>query len=154
MPETSAVATAIEPLEAPARIADLPHTIPVARAAPLVPAAAVTPAPAAARPASPALPTGFLRHLLEAIAATTPLRTLQDGLPALKILALAVAAAVALRLTGATLQAIDGLPLVGGLLELVGLMSLLRFLARNALRQQKRAELLARIENLRKQLLG
>jgi hypothetical protein len=43
---------------------------------------------------------------------------------------------------------------VGGLLELVGLVSLLRFLARNSLRQQKRAELLGRIETLRKQLMG
>lgn len=102
---------------------------------------------------APGLPLAVLRHLLAAIA-TTPLRTLQDTLPALRILALAVAAGLALKLTGATLHAIDELPLLGGLLELVGLVSLLRFLARNALRQRKRAELLSRIEDLRKQLMG
>jgi hypothetical protein len=43
---------------------------------------------------------------------------------------------------------------LGGLLELVGLVSLLNVLARMALRQQKRAELLERIRQVRHQLWG
>jgi hypothetical protein len=44
--------------------------------------------------------------------------------------------------------------MLGRLLELVGLISALNFLGRNALKSQKRAELLARIQTLRKELLG
>ena len=43
---------------------------------------------------------------------------------------------------------------MGGLLELVGLVALLNSLARNAFKQQRRAELLDRIRKLRKDLLG
>jgi len=67
---------------------------------------------------------------------------------------LAVLAGIALKLTGATLGAINEIPLVGGLLELVGLVALLNSLARNAFKQQRRAELLDRIRKLRKDLLG
>jgi len=67
---------------------------------------------------------------------------------------LAVLAGIALKLTGATLGAINEIPLVGGLLELVGLVALLNSLARNAFKQQQRAELLDRIRKLRKDLLG
>ncbi|WP_053068275.1 CAAD domain-containing protein [Synechococcus sp. GFB01] len=84
----------------------------------------------------------------------SPLRSLDDLLAAGRILMLALLAGLALRLTGATLGAINDLPLLGGLLELVGLVSLLQFLARHALRQQKRAELLERIRQLRSRLLG
>jgi len=67
---------------------------------------------------------------------------------------LAVLAGIALKLTGATLGAINEIPLVGGLLELVGLVALLNSLARNAFKQQRRAELLDRIRKLRRDLLG
>jgi hypothetical protein len=40
------------------------------------------------------------------------------------------------------------------LLELTGLVTLLNFLARNALKQQKRAELLSRIRKLKQDFLG
>ena len=86
--------------------------------------------------------------------AATPLRSIDDLVAAARIVALAVVAGIALRLTGATLGAIEEIPLLGGLLELVGLVSLLQLLARNALRQQKRAELLERIRQLRRQLLS
>ena len=69
-------------------------------------------------------------------------------------LALAALAGIALRLAGATLGAINEIPLLGGLLELVGLVALLNFLARNAFKQQKRAELLERIRQLRKNLIS
>lgn len=125
--------------------------IPVAEAAPL------------ARPASPAaeagarevlgLPLQLLNQLLQKLGATR-LQSLADLLPALQILTLAVLAGLALRLTGATLGAINDIPLVGGLLELVGLVALLNFLARNAFKQQKRAELLERIRQVRRDLLG
>ena len=95
----------------------------------------------------------FLRDLLGRIAALSP-ASAADLLPVLRILSLALVAGLALRLAGATLGAIDDLPLIGGLLELVGLLSLIRFLASRALHQQKRAELLARIEQLRRDLLG
>jgi len=68
--------------------------------------------------------------------------------------ALAALAGIALRLTGATLGAINEIPLLGGLLELVGLVALLNFLARNAFKQQKRAELLERIRQLRRNLIS
>ena len=125
--------------------------VPVAEPAPLA-----APAPAAAAPAQSevfGLPLKLLNELLAKIGAT-PLQSLADLVPALRILALAVVAAIALKLTSATIGAIDDLPLVGGLLELVGLVSLLNFLARNAFKQQKRAELLARIQKLKTDLLG
>lgn len=99
------------------------------------------------------LPLQFLNQLLQTFGAT-PLRSLTDLVPALQILALAVLAGIALKITGATLGAINELPLVGGLLELVGLVALLNSLARNAFKQQQRAELLELIRKLRKDLLG
>jgi hypothetical protein len=125
--------------------------IPVAESAPLV----RQPATQAEAPSAAAsgLSLKLLNELLRRIGAT-PLHSLGDLLPLLRILGLAVIAGIALRLTSATLGAIDDLPLVGGLLELVGLVSLLNFLARNAFKQQKRAELLARIQKLKTDLLG
>ena len=82
------------------------------------------------------------------------LQSLADLLPAARLLALAALAGIALRLTGATLGAINEIPLLGGLLELVGLVALLNFLARNAFKQQKRAELLERIRQLRRNLIS
>lgn len=118
--------------------------IPLASAAPLAPTAAAE---------APGLPLQFLNQLLQKLGATR-LQSLADLLPAARILALAVLAGIALRLTGATLGAINEIPLLGGLLELVGLVALLNFLARNAFKQQKRAELLERIRQLRRNLLS
>ncbi len=139
-----------------------PVAIPVAEPAPLAAPAAATPAPAPPKAEAPAaaassevlgLPLKLLNELLAKIG-STQLHSLADLVPALRILALAVVAGIALKLTSATLGAIDDLPLVGGLLELVGLVSLLNFLARNAFKQQKRAELLGRIQKLKTDLLG
>lgn len=129
--------------------------VPVAEPAPLVvmpppPANATAPA---ATDESFRLPLQLINALLAKIGAT-PLHSLADLLPVVRILSLAVVAGIALKLTSATIGAIDELPLVGGLLELVGLVSLLNFLARNAFKQQKRAELLARIQKLKTDLLG
>ena len=125
--------------------------IPVATAAPL---ATTEPAPSeSGASAVLGLPLQFLNQLLQKLGAT-PLQSLADLVPALQILALAVLAGIALKLTGATLDAINEIPLVGGLLELVGLVTLLNSLARNAFKQQQRAELLDRIRKLRKDLLG
>ena len=56
------------------------------------------------------------------------------------------------------LQSMNHLPLIGGVLEglseLVGLVVVTRFVSGNLLRQQKRAELFARIVVLKKDLLG
>jgi hypothetical protein len=119
--------------------------IPVASAAPLAQQAP------AAEP--PGLPLQFLNQLLQKLGATR-LQSLADLLPAARLLALAALAGIALRLTGATLGAINEIPLLGGLLELVGLVALLNFLARNAFKQQKRAELLERIRQLRRNLIS
>jgi hypothetical protein len=81
-------------------------------------------------------------------------QSLEQLLPALQILGLAVVAGVGLKLTGAVLGAINELPLLGQLLQLVGLVTAIQFLARNALQQQKRAALLARIEQIKTNLLG
>jgi hypothetical protein len=132
--------------------------IPIATAAPLVateePKATKTQsATAPDSQSATALPLQLINQLLRKIGAT-PLVSLADMLPLLRILILAVLAGLALRIANATLGAIDDLPLVGGLLELVGLVTLLNFLARNAFKQKKRAELLARIQKLRTDLLG
>ena len=132
--------------------------IPIATAAPLVAPAEpkaikLESATAAGSNSATALPLQLINQLLRKIGAT-PLVSLGDMLPLLRILTLALLAGLALRLATATLGAIDDLPLVGGLLELVGLVTLLNFLARNAFKQKKRAELLARIQKLRANLLG
>jgi hypothetical protein len=135
---------------------DGPIEVPAALEAP--PAKQPEPDPSAQpNPVSPSSATGLpLHHVAELLRkiATTGLGSVEDLLPIARILGLAVVAGIALKITGATLGAINELPLIGGLLELVGLVSLLRFLAKNALHQQKRAELLARIETIRKELLG
>ncbi|MCP9915624.1 CAAD domain-containing protein [Cyanobium sp. ATX 6F1] len=147
-----------EPGEAPAP-ERLILSIPLAEEGPLVPVAAtpdVFPEPPSAGPApapGAGLPYPVVRELLRQIS-SLQLSSLRDLLPVLQVLALAVVAVLLLRITGATLSAIDEVPLVGGLLELVGVVSVLGFLARLALRQRNRAELLVRIRKLRKQLLG
>ena len=102
-----------------------------------------SPAPLAPPAAEPGLPLQFLNQLLQKLGAAR-LQSLSDLLPAARLLLLAGLAGMALRLTGATLGAINEIPLLGGLLELVGLVAVLNFLARNAFKQQKRAELLER----------
>ena len=112
-----------------------------------------SPAPLAPPAAEPGLPLQFLNQLLQKLGAAR-LQSLADLLPAARLLLLAGLAGMALRLTGATLGAINEIPLLGGLLELVGLVAVLNFLARNAFKQQKRAELLERIRKLRNDLLA
>jgi len=155
-----------EPLVAEPPVAE-PVVIPVATPAPL---AAVAPEPPPAVPAAQAapvaqpasdtqtskllgLPLQLVNQLLARLGAA-PLRNLADLLPALRLVSLLVVAGITLKLTGATLGAINELPLVGRLLELVGLISALQFVAANALRSQKRAELLARIQKLKRDFLG
>ena len=158
-PELEPVVAAAEPEPVAAGVVEaapvVAVVIPVAEPAPL---AAPEPAKAEAAPAVAStevlgLPLKLLNQLLAKLG-TTQLNSLADLVPVLRILALAVVAGIALKLTSATIGAIDDLPLVGGLLELVGLVSLLNFLARNAFKQQKRAELLARIQKLKTDLLG
>lgn len=120
---------------------------------PLVPAPLMTtPAAASANAARP-LPLALLRHLLNQVS-QVKLSQLTDLLPALRILALALTAALVLKLTGAVLGSLNELPLLGGLLELVGLIRMVQLVSRHALKQQKRAELLGRIQELKRQLLG
>jgi len=99
------------------------------------------------------LPLQLLNQLLVKLGAA-PLASLAELLPALRLISLVVVAGITIKLTGATLGAINELPLVGRLLELVGLISALQYLASNALRSQKRAELLARIQKLKRDFLG
>ncbi|MEY3735390.1 MAG: domain of cyanobacterial aminoacyl-tRNA synthetase, partial [Cyanobacteriota bacterium] len=99
------------------------------------------------------LPLALLRHLLDQVS-QLKLSQLTDLLPALRILALALAAGLVLKLTGAVLGSLNELPLLGGLLELVGLIRMVQLLSRHALKQQKRAELLGRIQALKRELLG
>ena len=124
--------------------------IPLATEAPLVPAQ-----PVAAEPAHQllGLPLQLVNQLLARLGAA-PLQSMADLLPALRLVSLLVLAGVAVKLTGATLGAINEIPLMGRLLELVGLISAINYLARNAIRSQKRAELLARIMKLKQDLLG
>jgi len=99
------------------------------------------------------LPLQFLNQLLQRIG-SAKLDSLADLIPAARLVGIALLAGVALKLTGATLGAINDIPLLGGLLELTGLVAMLNFLARNALKQQKRAELLSRIRKLKQDFLG
>ena len=99
------------------------------------------------------LPLQFLNQLLQRIG-SAKLDSLADLIPAARLVGIALLAGVALKLTGATLGAINDVPLLGGLLELTGLVTMLNFLARNALKQQKRAELLSRIRKLKQDFLG
>ena len=159
-------AVVAEPLVAEPAVSE-PVVIPVATPAPLAavapeppPAAPSAQAAPAAQPASDTqtskllgLPLQLVNQLLARLGAA-PLRNLADLLPALRLVSLLVVAGITLKLTGATLGAINELPLVGRLLELVGLISALQFVAANALRSQKRAELLARIQKLKRDFLG
>ena len=99
------------------------------------------------------LPLQFLNQLLQRIG-SAKLDSLADLIPAARLVGIALLAGVALKLTGATLGAINDIPFLGGLLELTGLVAMLNFLARNALKQQKRAELLGRIRKLKQDFLG
>ena len=99
------------------------------------------------------LPLQFLNQLLQRLG-STKLDSFADLIPAARLLGIALLAGVALKLTGATLGAINDIPFLGGLLELTGLVAMLNFLSRNALKQQKRAELLGRIRKLKQDFLG
>lgn len=99
------------------------------------------------------VPLQLLNQLLARFGSAR-LDTLADLLPALRLLALLLLAGFVLKLTGATLEALNEIPMLGRLLQLVGLISALNFLARNALRSQKRAELLTRIQKLKQDFLG
>lgn len=133
-----------EALEAAAAL-EIPVQIPVAE-----------PAPLSVAPRNDqllGLPLQLVNQLLARLG-TAPLQSLADLGPALRLLALLLLAGFVLKLTGATLGALNEIPMLGRLLELVGLISALNFLARNALRSQKRAELLTRIQALKRQFLG
>lgn len=131
------------------------HQIPVAEPAPLVSQPQASEANAAGGAAQEllGLPLQFLSQLLQKLGAAK-LESLTDLIPAARLVAIALLAGVALKITGASLDAINEIPLVGGLLELVGLVSLLNFLSRNALKAQKRAELLSRIRKLKQDFFG
>lgn len=146
-PENQPRSLPIAPL-APAPLSEA--TVVIAASAP---AALVTsPAAASANDAKP-LPLALLRHLLDQIS-QVKLSQLADLVPALRVLALALTAALVLKLTGAVLGSLNELPVLGGLLELVGLIRMVQLISRHALKQQKRAELLGRIQVLKRQLLG
>ena len=78
--------------------------------------------------------------------------------PVFLILFGSVVAGIALSLVAGVLDSMNHLPLIGGVVqglsELVGLVFLVRFIAENLLKQQKRADLFARIVVLKKDLLG
>lgn len=107
------------------------------------------PSEASIRGFSPALKAHLWRQV-----ASTPISRIRDLLPALRILALIAACGFVLQITTTTQEAMEGLPALGGMLQLMGLSSLLGFLSHQALRQQKLAELAVRIDLLRRDLLG
>ena len=94
-----------------------------------------------------------MRPLLETFATLKP-QSLEQLLPAFGILGLAVVAGVGLKITAAVLVSIDELPMLGRLLQLLGLVTAIRFLSRNAMQQQQRAAMLARIQKLKLDVLG
>ena len=78
--------------------------------------------------------------------------------PVFLILFGSVVVGIALSLVSGVLDSINHLPLIGGVVqgvsELIGLVVMLQFIAENLLKQQKRADLFARIVVLKKDLLG
>ena len=94
-------------------------TIPVAEPAPLVsqPQAAESAAPAGAAKELLGLPLQFLSQLLQKLG-SSKLESIADLVPAARLVAIALLAGLALKITGASLDAINDIPLVGGLLEL------------------------------------
>ena len=148
-PDTAAAGSTDLELE---REPDLQASIPVAEAAPLSPAVAEASAGTGDTKGSSADPLDTLRKVFAGFNLGW-LKNLQELLPALKVIGLAVLAGVTLKLSGGLLHTINSIPALGGLLELLGLVALVTFLYRNALRQKSRAELLQRINELRKDLL-
>lgn len=95
----------------------------------------------------------MLALLLEKLASFKP-ESSEPVWPALRILALTVLAGIGIKISAGVLEVIDGIPMFGRLLQLVGLVAALQFLSRHALKQQQRAELFVRIEKVRADLLG
>ena len=144
-----------DPTPADAELAEAPPVLEL-HLAEETPGPLQPPAPASGDNASPqgaGVQLGGIRELLQQLGVFQS-QSMEQLLPALQILGLAVVAGVGLKLTGAVLGAINELPLLGQLLQLVGLVTAVQFLARNALHQQKRAALLARIEQIKTNLLG
>jgi len=144
-----------DPTPADAELAEAPPVLEL-HLAEETPGPLQPPAPASGDNASPqgaGLQLGGIRELLQQLGVFQS-QSMEQLLPALQILGLAVVAGVGLKLTGAVLGAINELPLLGQLLQLVGLVTAVQFLARNALQQQKRAALLARIAQIKTNLLG
>ena len=117
--------------------------------------------------------TAKLQEPMDETSIAQLLQRLNQGLAALKDLNLqgfrqiypvflilfgSVVAGIALSLVAGVLDSMNHLPLIGGVLqgvsELIGLVVLVRFIADHLLRQQKRADLFARIVVLKKDLLG
>ena len=117
--------------------------------------------------------TAKLQESMDETSIAQLLERLNQGLAALKDLNLqgfrqiypvflilfgSVVAGIALSLVAGVLDSMNHLPLIGGVLqgvsELIGLVVLVRFIADHLLRQQKRADLFARIVVLKKDLLG
>lgn len=144
-----------DPTPADAELAEAPPVLEL-HLAEETPGPLQPPAPASGDNASPqgaGVQLGGIRELLQQLGVFQS-QSIEQLLPALQILGLAVVAGVGLKLTGAVLGAINELPLLGQLLQLVGLVTAVQFLARNALQQQKRAALLARIAQIKTNLLG
>lgn len=144
-----------DPTPADAELAEAPPVLEL-HLAEETPGPLQPPAPASGDNASPqgaGVQIGGIRELLQQLGVFQS-QSMEQLLPALQILGLAVVAGVGLKLTGAVLGAINELPLLGQLLQLVGLVTAVQFLARNALQQQKRAALLARIAQIKTNLLG
>ena len=72
----------------------------------------------------------------------------------LTAIALVFGALIVLRVYGAVIITIDSLPLMGGLLELVGVIWLSRFAVDHLLRRSDRQQVLAALENRWRRFLG
>ena len=72
----------------------------------------------------------------------------------LTAIALVFGALIVLRVYGAVINTIDSLPLMGGLLELVGVIWLSRFAVDHLLRRSDRQQVLAALENRWRRFLG
>ena len=99
----------------------------------------------------------YLRQALDALRGLN-LEGFRQIYPVFLVVFGTVVLGLALSVTVNVLQAINQLPLCGGLLqglaELIGLVALVRFVSANLLLQHKRAELFVRIAALKKDLLG
>ncbi len=96
----------------------------------------------------------LLARLSDWLNGVDPSSLWQQSQQPLRLAALALVALIVLKVYGAVLDTVNGVPLMGGLLELVGLIWLTRFASERLLRSDDRQALLNNLEQRWRQFRG